>query len=219
MHVSKCSPPARRFTNRVLDLLRAARQASPQAITDAARLDVTWFLAFLPLYNGVNLIKAETAQLVAQVDACTSGAGGICAGVGFFSFLFPESITACQFAIASLECYNVLVACRMWMPSWRGLHVLLYPDNWASVCSLNSGVAEDPLIRACAREIWLLSAAHDVELVVKHRPGADMHTADALSRAPRSSSHARRAESLLAGRAEREWVVHHGLLTPPPMLI
>ena len=148
MHVSKCSPPARRFTNRVLDPLRAARQASPQAITDAARLDVTWFLAFLPLYNGVNLIKAETAHLVAQVDACTSGAGGICAGVGFFSFLFPESITCCQFAIASLECYNVLVACRMWMPSWRGLHVLLYSDNGAFVCSLNSGVAEDPLIRA-----------------------------------------------------------------------
>ena len=76
------------------------------------------------------------------------------------------------------------------MQGWAAMHILLYSDNWASVCALNSGVAADPLIRACSREIWLLTAIHDVELAVHHRHGAEMHTADALSRKGLSEAHA-----------------------------
>ena len=144
-HVTKCSTPARRFTSRVLDLLRAAQRHSPVPISHGAKLDVAWFLSFLPMFNGITLMKAETAQMVAQVDACPAEAGGICAGLKYYAITFPEAITVCEFSIASLECFNILLACRIWMQYWRGLHVLLYSDNWASVCALNSGAALGPL--------------------------------------------------------------------------
>ena len=215
LYVAKCSEPARKFTTRVLDLLRATQQCSPQPITTGAKLDVSWFLAFLPVYNGITLIKEETAQMVAQVDACPLGAGGICAGWQYYSLDFPPAILQCHFSIASLECYNILIACRLWIQRWSGMHILLYSDNWASVCALNSGVAADPLIRACSREIWLLTAIHDVELTVRHRPGAEMHTADALSRKGLSAAHAGRAKRLVADRKEEACLVPTTLLMPP----
>ena len=47
---------------------------------------------------------------------------------------------------------------------------------------MQSGRAQDPLIRSVMREAWLLAALGDVELVIRHLPGADMGMADALSR-------------------------------------
>ena len=104
MHVSKCCPPARRFTARILDLLRAANVVSPLPISDQARLDAAWFAAFLPHFNGVSLIKQETAEMVVQVDACPTGAGGICSNLGFYALPFPIGITSLSLSIASLEC-------------------------------------------------------------------------------------------------------------------
>ena len=218
MHVSKCCPPARHFTARILDLLRAAHLVSPIPISDQARLDAAWFAAFLPHFDGVSLIKQETAEMVAQVDVCPSGAGEICAGLGFYALPFPASITELSFSIASLECFNVLIACRLWGPLWAGKHILLYSDNAATVAAANTGAAQDPLIRAAVREIWLIAAIHDIELVIRHRLGASMHTADALSRAHASQLHARKLEVLLADRKEPRFEVDDALLLPPLLI-
>ena len=137
----------------MLDLLKATQYRSTQPITIGAKVDVGWFLAFLPVYNGITLISEETAQVVvAQVDACPLGASGICAGWQYYSVEFPPAILQCQFSIASLECYNILVACRLWMQGWAAMHILLYSDNWASVCALDSGVAADPSHQGFAPE-------------------------------------------------------------------
>ena len=112
--------------------------------------------------------------MVVQVDACPTGAGGTCSGLGFYALPFPIGITSLSLSIASLECFNVLIPCRLWGPAWAGKHILLYSDNAATVAAVNSGAAHDPLIRASVREMWLIAAIQDVELVVRHRPGASM---------------------------------------------
>ena len=214
-HVAKCSAPARRFTSRLQDLLRRLHTLSPQSITSQARLDALWFRAFLPLFNGVSLIKSETADLVVQVDACLQGAGGICAEVAYYHFQFPIGILSCHFSIAALECLNILVACRLWCQRWAGQHVLLYSYSWSSVCALHSGSAEDPLMRAIRREVWWLTAVHDVDLVIRHRPGVLMCTANTLSRASLSEAHARRLTELLRDVTEPRVQVPMALLFPP----
>ena len=121
------------------------------------------------------LIKSDTADLVVQVDACLAGAGGgggVCATMGYYHFRFPQGIAQCGFCIAALEAFNILVACRLWAAGWKGQHVLLFSDSWVAVCTINSGAAFEPLIRAVMREIWLLAAVFDIKLVVRHRPGA-----------------------------------------------
>ena len=214
-HVTKCSPPARRFTSRMLDLFRAMHDRKTSPISLQAKMDVSWLLAFLSKFNGISLIKSETADHVAQVDACLTGAGGICGSFGYYSLQFPDEINSCAFSISSLECYNILVACRLWVAEWSGKHVLLYSDNSAAVCALNSGTANDPLIRASIREIWWLIATHDVELTIRHRPGALMLTADALSRHHASQAHVDRLETLLLNRNETRREIARNLLLPP----
>ena len=217
-HVSKCASPAHRFCSRLLDLLRAAQRTSPLPVTEQARLDARWFYSFLPLCNGMALIKSDTADLVVQVDACLASAGGVCATMGYYHFRFPQGIAQCGFCIAALEAFNILVACRLWAPVWKGQHVLLFSDSWVVVCAINSGAAFEPLIRAVMREIWLLAAVFDIELVVRHRPGASMVTADALSRASLSDAHAGRVARLVRDLCEPRCEVSHRFLAPPVLI-
>ena len=47
---------------------------------------------------------------------------------------------------------------------------------------LRSGRARDGVLAMCARNIWLLSAMFNVELVINHIPGCTNDIADLLSR-------------------------------------
>ena len=47
---------------------------------------------------------------------------------------------------------------------------------------LESGTGRDPMLCACAREVWLFAAQNCTEVVIRHKPGADLILADALSR-------------------------------------
>ena len=95
----------------------------------------------------------------------------------------PTASSNYMFSISSVECFNLLLGTRRWIQSWRGQVVLLFSDNWAAVCAANSGRASNPLIRASIRELWWLCAYHNMELIIRHRPGADIQEADTLSRA------------------------------------
>ena len=214
-YVIRCTEAARRFTNRLLDLLRLAHRLNVVSITYEARLDAIWIATFLPHFNGRTVIKPSTAQRVAFVDACLQSGGGFCKDHGYFSYLFPPSICACMFTIAALEAFNLLVGVRLWAQEWHGLHVLAYSDNWASVCSINSGSASDPMIRAVIRELWWLCALHDVTLTVRHRPGAQMGTADALSRMHTSAEFRERVRLFEKSTGEQRRTVGSGLLVPP----
>ena len=45
-----------------------------------------------------------------------------------------------------------------------------------------SGKTKDPFLALCIRNIWLLTAYNDIELVVRHIPGINNTIADTLSR-------------------------------------
>ena len=167
---------------RLLDLLKAAHTVNHITISHEARLDVLWQRAFLPLYNGENIMKPAVAERCCFVDACLSSAGGYSREHGFFKFTFPQHMQELQFCISALEAFNLLVVVRLWAPEWAGKNVIIYTDNWGSVCAINSGSAREPLLRSISRELWWQCAVHDIELTVRHRPGAMMEAADTLSR-------------------------------------
>ena len=60
--------------------------------------------------------------------------------------------------------------------------MLLKTDNMATKYALSSGRTRDPVLAACAREIWLISALKDVDILIYHAPGDTLVLADALSR-------------------------------------
>ena len=157
-HAIKCTPGGRRFTSRLLQLLSltAASPTLTAPVTHDARMDATWLAAFLPHFNGITLIKSAVARFTVEVDSCLSGGGGVCEDLGFFKVTYPQHITACSF---SLECFNLLVSLRLWKHQWAGKHVLIFSDNWAVVCALQSGRAYDQLIQGCIREMWWIAVS------------------------------------------------------------
>ena len=214
-HATKCTVAARAFLGRMLDLLREATGKQIVDITAEARADVAWLLAFLVHFNGLTLIKPAEPQFEASVDSCLGGGGGWCEGLGFYSVEYPEYIQQCKFSIASLECYNLLVAVRLWVKEWRGCKVRLFCDNWATVCATGSNRAQDPLIRSTLRELWWLSATWDVDIVVTHLPGEKMVIADLLSRAHLSESHRAKFESFRETSPESQRHIPSLLISPP----
>ena len=57
LHSTKCTTATRRFTNRLLDLLRIIPPHTHVRIPQPARLDALWLATFLQAFNGVTLIK------------------------------------------------------------------------------------------------------------------------------------------------------------------
>ena len=74
------------------------------------------------------------------------------------------------------------MALKLWGPYWKDKTVEIKCDNMAVVEVLKSGRARDCVLAMCARNIWLLSAMFNVELVVNHIPGCHNVVADLLSR-------------------------------------
>ena len=216
LHASKCTTGAKVFASRLLDLVSVARFRKMVRLSEEARADLAWFGAFLHAFNGITLMKPEVAQRVVHVDSCLGGGGGgLCDGLGYYKIKYPNSITRWGFSINALECLNALIAIRLWMKEWAGLTVLIFVDNWATVCALNSGRAQDPVMRGALREVWWLAAMADVNVIVRHKPGSEMETADTLSRASLSESCRARFEKFAEETVELQRSVTWEMLRPP----
>ena len=146
------------------------------------RMDLSWFINMLVDYSGVSLITGSAVDFEVDMDACLTGGGGV-SNCEFYRYQFPDYLLAMNMHIASLECWNVLIAIRTWIGSWKGKHVKLYCDNMPTVIALETGVSRDPLLRASSRELWYLCARNDVRITVRHKAGVENTVADFLSRA------------------------------------
>lgn len=180
-HIAQCCKPARLFVSRMLGTLRSAPQEGYVTLSTDFQKDIQWFLAFLPLYNGVHLIQTQQPRIQVEVDSCLTGCGGMC-GQEFYSTLFPDYILDEQWHISRLEMLNILIAVKLWAAQWISAAVTIYCDNSAAVAVLTHGRSRDSVLLSCAREIWYYCARYDINLEVVHKPGVDMITADALSR-------------------------------------
>ena len=87
-----------------------------------------------------------------------------------------------NYTIVHLEILNLVVALKLWGPYWKDKTVEIKCDNMAVVDVLKSGRACDDILAMCTRNIWLLSAMFNVELVVNHIPGSHNVVAYLLSR-------------------------------------
>ena len=88
----------------------------------------------------------------------------------------------CRLNITHYEMINIVVALNLWGVEWSGKKVLIKTDNMAVVSICTTGYTRDNQLAAYARNIWLLTAIYDIELVVAHVAGRDNNIADLLSR-------------------------------------
>ena len=216
-HATKCSVGARLFCNRLLDGLRTAYRQGFTPINVEMRQDLFWMVTFLTHFNGIHLIREPDVRHDITVDACLSGGGGAWRG-GMFRVRFLPSILQCGWHISQLEAFTLLLAVRWWQQDLRHSNITIWCDNSSTVTVIQSGRAVDPMMRACARETWLLATLNDIDLTVRHVRGTDNTAADTLSRA-HLSEHARAALVSLEEKTGHAAVVLPDTVLGPPTSI
>lgn len=183
VHLANCIPHARKFTGRLLATLRTLNQRVWTTLTPDARLDISWFLHYAELGNGISLLTYEKEVFEIECDACLQGGGGH-SQEAFYKWKFTEEHAKTYHTIHALEALNLLVAFKTLAPSpvTAQINVHLYTDNMASSYALMTGKTKDAVLGACARQLWLEATKKNLDFTIIHKPGIDIPLADALSR-------------------------------------
>ena len=192
--VASVTPPARLFTNCMLQNLRDTLKRGSHILSLGFKQDLKKILDLLPCYNGVKMMdKGEVeCQDELELDACMTGCGAF-TGAQYYAAQFPESVQNEGHTIAHLELLTIVVAVKVWAGQWAHQRVKVNCDNSNAVLAVQSGRSRDVFIQRCARELFLWGARYDIEVVVVHKPGRLLVRADPLSR-------------LHTGQRFREWV-------------
>ena len=189
MFVHKCVRSCRYFTNRLLQALREA-DSNIITVTKDMKRDIAWFQAFMPTYNGLTTYdhRNPPAYETIEIDACLEGIGGVW-GNRVYASSIPDILRSHpEMSITQYEMLNILVALRVWGHMWRHQHVVFNVDNAAVVTICNKGYTKCNHLGAMIRNIWLVTAIWDIELVVIHIPGKQNCVADTLSRLCKDAS-------------------------------
>lgn len=167
----------------MLAALRDMNDRTWTTIGPAFKADVKWFQQYASKANGISIYAPAVDFFVIECDGCLSGAGGN-SPTHYYQWVFDEVHTNKYTAIHHLEAINILVALRTLCPKSppKGSGIKIYTDNSSSSYALSSGKTRDPILAACARELWLEAAVRDIEIKIEHKPGSDIPLADALSR-------------------------------------
>ena len=163
----------------MLDLLCANYDSEMIILTQDFRRDLTWFNALLREYNGMSYYDHKPVHHVLELDACLTGLGGRWQNV-VYHLPIPQKYQ--NLGIVHLEMVNILVALRLFAPFWSRKRILIRCDNQAVVSVLNMGKTRDPFLAACARNVWLITAQADIEVIYTHIKGRNNVVADLLSR-------------------------------------
>ena len=140
---------------------------------------MNWFNVFRSQYNGVTFYDNLTCNAEIHLDASLTGLGAIFDNM---VYSLPIERNYMGYSIVQLEILNILVACKVWAAHWSNKRIKIWCDNLAVVEVLNSGRSRDDTLATCARNIWLLSAMYNFDILLYHIPGRDNITADLLSR-------------------------------------
>lgn len=185
LHLSHCVQPARKFTGRILSTLRYMTEKGQKwtSVPEEFKLDVKWFEMYAAKTNGLSLITPIVTYVVFECDSSLTGGGGHSSSE-FSIWRYDRRILKKYPLIHQLEALNLLVGYRTLASSQHltGKCVLLIKDNLCSSYALMTGPTKDPVLGACARELWLAAAQGDHDIKVQHKHRIDIPLADALSR-------------------------------------
>ena len=168
LYVTKCVKSSRSFLNRMLQLLRDNSNTKDIVLTTEFFKDLRWFNTFLQVYNGVTMYQVTPLFEDIHLDASLTGLGGQFKNY-VYSIAIPRDYMG--YNIAHLEMLNVVVALKVWGQQWANKCVRLYCDNQAVVEVLSSGKARDQILAMCTRNVWLLTATYNIDLLVSHIQG------------------------------------------------
>ena len=179
LYITKCVRASRFFLNRMFTTLRSAHKLETIHLDTEFHRDVKWFAKLAHTFNGTAFFKHEKIQGDIELDASLQGLGAKC-GKFVYAISIPRGYE--NYNIVHLEMLNILVALRTWGLQWKGKALTIHCDNQAVVSILNTGYTRDLTLAAIARNIFMLTAQLNLDIVTLHILGKRNIVADILSR-------------------------------------
>ena len=179
LYITRCVRPARNFLNRMLQILRDNVHTNFIVLSHQFFQDLNWFRVFLHQFNGVTFYDNKLIHHEVNLDASLNGLGA-CFGNKVYALPLPVGLM--NLHITQLEMLNVVVALKVWANIWANKRIKISFDNLAVVEILKSGKTRDAFLATCARNVWLITAMFNIDIIIIHVPGVNNQVADLLSR-------------------------------------
>ena len=180
---AKVVKPGRIFLRRLIDLSTSVSKLSHHIYLDAnARADISWWLEFLPSWNGVSILQSPlvpSSSLDLYTDASGLGLGGVF-GSKWFSCQWPQNFQ--QYDINFKEIFAIFAALSTWGHLLANKQINFHCDNLNVVSIWLTGSCKNPDIMRVVRALFFTCATHNINLLTTHIPGYLNHAADILSR-------------------------------------
>lgn len=176
----------RTFTRRLIQLSKTVNFLHHHVrINKAARMDIEWWVEYLPTWNGVGYFPEShwTSNLEMNLWSDSSDIGlGATFGTAWLLQDHRNNSDWRSRPIVWRELYAVVLAAATWTEYMRGKKVMYYCDNSAVVHILTSGVSKDTHLMELVRELFHIAADAGFEWSAKYISTSDNGIADALSR-------------------------------------
>lgn len=130
LHAAPCIKHARKFTARLLALLRNMKSRNWTTLDDDAKADIRWFAEYAAIANGVTIYADPIEYVEFECDACLTGAGGN-STTHCYSWVFTSQHQTRFPHIHQLEAVNILVALKTLATHacLENKGILIYTDN------------------------------------------------------------------------------------------
>ena len=137
-------PAGRIFLRRLIDLSTSARLPHHHVTMNReARRDITWWLQFLPTWNGRAIIPEPHWTKSPDLELFTDASGSLGYGIFYMghwiSKPWPPQLQ--DRSIQWKELYPIAIACLLWGQQWSGKKLLFHCDNQAVVDIWASGTS------------------------------------------------------------------------------
>ena len=118
-------------------------------MTEDFHKDLSWFLVFLPRFNGVTYIKKLEIPHIRtlHVDASLTGLGGVSKNDVYATPIF--NIYQRDLKIVHFEMLNLVIALKLWAAKWSHSVVKFYCDNSTVVQVVQTGKTRDGMLALC----------------------------------------------------------------------
>ena len=181
----KILPAGRIFLRRLIDLTTTIKHLHHHVrITTNARLDLRWWLDFLPSWSGKTLILESHWTPSTRMQLSTDASGTIGWGAYWSGRWLQGRWTEAQLNmdITWKELYAIVMAVHTWGSLWQRKRILFHCDNQAVVDIWKSGSTRASETMALVRLLYFAAAKHNINVCIVHIDGADNVIADCLSR-------------------------------------
>ena len=180
--VSKVVLSGRSFVRRLIEVSKKVANLNHSVrLNKEFQADISWWLAFLPQWNGISLLYDRDWTASVDIELYTDASNVAMAGY-YRGAWFVELVGERQESINWREMYAVVQAAATWGSQWAGKRILFHVDNMSVVHVLRSRTSKSPAIMDLVRALLFIAATYQFDFSSAYISTHDNVVADALSR-------------------------------------